>query len=537
MAAIACAVAVVTAVAAQRAQGKRTNLLPTIWRLVTAFVLGALLSAWYVAPALLESRYVAIGQEGANGYTQHFATWSNLFVWRFPYPYPSAADPTVPLSAWLVIPALGAIVLFFQRRKGISGTRVAATVVAVTLSLLLVSLWLTTAGSAWLWRLLAPILSRLQFPWRWQAIMALTVAVALALLAHTLLKGRSRAVVRVAAFSATTVVAMYTLGAAPWPARDAAPVDVSRAAMWAFDAAQGQVGATWTAEFLPRWVTEQRWAIGREPSDSAKLLPEGPVAATATLVDDGYLRTTYALDSPAEFDLRFNRFYYPAWSVRVDGARVAKQPVSSMGLLAARVAAGARTVAVQWSATPAVWLGRILTLLGWLAGLLLILRLNAARTWALIGWAALAILLLAGSSGITARSLPVQPSSADFGPVQLAGMAASPARAGSEAALNLHWFVQEQSGDLTTFIHLLAADGTILTQVDAPLAGQYTPAARLAPGMLVRVTQLLPIPANLAPGTYALRLGLYPAGEPEQPLQPAGGGAPYVTTLDIEVLP
>jgi hypothetical protein len=33
--------------------------------------------------------------------------------------------------------------------------------------------------------------------------------------------------------------------------------------MWDEDAAAGQVGATWTGEFLPLTVTEQRWALGR----------------------------------------------------------------------------------------------------------------------------------------------------------------------------------------------------------------------------------------------------------------------------------
>ncbi len=535
MAASACAVTVATVVVTQAAQGKRSETGAPLLRLMWAFALGLLLSAWYWAPALLETRYVALGQDATTGYTNHFAQWGNLLEWRVPYIYPTAADPTVPLPAWLVIPALGVILILFQRRKGVSGAVILKTAAVTTTGLLLVTFWLTTASSAWVWRVFAPLLSRLQFPWRWQAILALAVAVALALLLQPLLKGRSRIVVRIVTLAGTIFVTTYTLAAAPW-ANGATIPDVTRAAMWAFDAAQGQVGATWTAEFLPRWVTEQRWAIGREPSDGAPSAAL-PVDARATLVNDGYLHAAYQVRSPTGMELRFNRFYYPAWAISVDGARMAKQPVGNLGLLAAPIPSGDRTVALRWAATPAVWLGRVLTALGWLLGLWYIWHLRAWRMAALVGWLAVGLLLLAGSSGITARSLPVQAADADFGPVQLAGMAAVPTRAGADAALAFHWLVQEQSGDLVTFIHLLAPDGALLAQVDAPLAGDYAPADRLAPGTLVRIEQRLHVPHTVAPGVYALRVGLYPAGQPDAPLQPVGSDTPYSTALRLEVLP
>lgn len=536
MATVACVVAVGAAVVAQIAQGRRGDLSGPLLRMGGAFVLGVLLSAWYTAPALLEAGNVAIGADASSGYANHFAQWGSLFDWRFPYTYPAAADPTIPLPAWMVIPALGVILLSIQRPGGGKGVITPATMAAATLSPLLVTAWLTTAGSAPAWRLLEPLLSRLQFPWRWQAILSLAVAVALALIMHALVTRRPLTVVRVAALLAAVFVTTYTLTGVPWSSGAEGPGEISRAAMWAFDAAHGQVGATWTAEFLPRWVTEQRWAIGREPSDGPPP-PAAPVEAEATLVADGYLQAAYQVRSPTGVALRFNRFYYPAWAIHVDGARIPNQPVGTLGLLAAAIPSGARTVALTWSATPAVWLGRGLSTLGWLCGLLLILRTRRWRAGALAAWAALGLLLLGGSSGVTARNLPVQPITADFGPVQLAGMAAQPARAGADAPIALHWLAQEQNGDLTTFVHLLAPDGTILAQVDAPLAGPYMPTSRLEPGTIVRVEQMLPIPTDVAPGTYTLRIGLYPAGVPERPLTPAGSETPFITSLALEVRP
>ncbi len=303
MAAGATVVVVLAVLIAQRVQGKRTAAGPALLRLAWAFALGLLLSAWYSVPALLEASNVAIGQMRDSGYTNHFAEWGSLFAWAFPYPYPGAANATVPLPAWLVLPALAAILLLLQRRKGVKGAAATAMTVVATVSLLLVTLWLMTASSAWVWRVFAPLLSRLQFPWRWQAIMAAAVAVALALILHALLKGQGRTAVRVIALVAAAFVTAYTVTAAPW-AGDANLPDLSRAAMWEFDAAQGQVGATWTGEFLPRWVTEQRWAIGRAPSDPAESLSEtqqgDPSEASVTLLDDGYLHAQYAICGAVE---------------------------------------------------------------------------------------------------------------------------------------------------------------------------------------------------------------------------------------------
>ncbi len=120
-------------------------------------------------PALLESAWVGIGADPAStGYTIHLANWRNLFVWSPIYAYPEAADPTVPLPGYL--PALlvaGLLLVPLARRSGLLqplGIGLFSTAVAI---------WLTTDASAFLWHATAPVLGKLQFPWRWQTIVAL----------------------------------------------------------------------------------------------------------------------------------------------------------------------------------------------------------------------------------------------------------------------------------------------------------------------------------------------------------------------------
>ncbi len=89
------------------------------------------------------------------------------------------------------------------------------------------------------------------------------------------------------------LVAYATLGLSTTPASGSA-ADITTAGMWAFDSQNGQVGASWTGEFLPNTVTEQRWAIGRAPSDgsSAAALPRVEMSALPQKI--GYDAAAYA---------------------------------------------------------------------------------------------------------------------------------------------------------------------------------------------------------------------------------------------------
>jgi hypothetical protein len=64
--------------------------------------------------------------------------------------------------------------------------------------------------------------------------------------------------------------------------------------------------------------------------------------------------------------------------------------------------------------------------------------------------------------------------------------------------------------DYTVFVHLVAPDGTIVAQSDAqPSWVVPWPTSHWLPGHTVLDGHRLPLPANLAPGRYQVRAGLY----------------------------
>lgn len=71
--------------------------------------------------------------------------------------------------------------------------------------------------------------------------------------------------------------------------------------------------------------------------------------------------------------------------------------------------------------------------------------------------------------------------------------------------------VHETPEDYTVFVHLVAPDGTLVAQQDRqPLAG-FAPTHTWLPGQRVTDEFSLALPANLAPGSYEVRAGLYTA--------------------------
>lgn len=89
---------------------------------------------------------------------------------------------------------------------------------------------------------------------------------------------------------------------------------------------------------------------------------------------------------------------------------------------------------------------------------------------------------------------------------------AGQARPGQALELTLYWHSQgRQNRDWTVFVHLVDADDAIVAHVNGmPRQGQF-PMGQWDAGDWVEDSHTLALPADLPPGTYHLRVGLYDA--------------------------
>jgi hypothetical protein len=89
-------------------------------------------------------------------------------------------------------------------------------------------------------------------------------------------------------------------------------------------------------------------------------------------------------------------------------------------------------------------------------------------------------------------------------------------RAESTLSVILYWqSLAPMSRDYTVFLHLMDQEGSMVAQIDEqPQQGDY-PTSFWRTGEQIRDMHIFPLPSTLAPGTYALHVGLYclPSGE------------------------
>ena len=483
-------------------------------------VAGIAIAMVQIVPSIWEARWIKLGITASDfGFRRHLAGWADLLTMAPVFPYPDAAKPTVPLPGYVII-ILGIALVVWLFWRAMPGRKY------LTLALVIsgTTLFLTTKASSPVWHGLLPLMGRLQFPWRWQAPFSLAFVCVVAPLLEAAWATACR---RNPAYNwwltiASALLVSYTsayaiLGLTPRPASYTA-FDLTVEQMWRFDADHGQVGATWSAEFLPRWVSEQRWALGRAPSIAETSGVAGPITFTALPLAQGYLHDTWLIVAPQPVTLRLHRFYYPAWQITADGRRVFAYPDGPMGLLTFDLEAGTHRVEIQFAITLAVRIG-------WLCSgvTLLSLALSALRSYGrlglLIGLVTIALLTAMIWNPLEKKIYP-QPIGADYGPVRLEAIAIGETSPGELLPVRLYWSIQERTGSLTAFVHVAGQDGQLITQRDEPLSGSYTPAERWHPGMVLDYTHQVPLPADMRSGNYTIYVGLYPSGQPEAPLRP-----------------
>lgn len=163
---------------------------------------------------------------------------------------------------------------------------------------------------------------------------------------------------------------------------------------------------------------------------------------------------------------------------------------------------------------------------------------KAGEEW--VGDVRLAIYAVSPLAGPTAP-VPPTPSGATFAALDgenivLHEFTAWPvaARPGDVVGVRLLW-----SADATparrykVFLHLLAADGRLMAQRDGEPGGGSRPTTGWAAGEVVSDNHGLLLPADLPPGAYTLRLGLYDAFDPAARLPVAGEDGLTLATITV----
>jgi hypothetical protein len=479
--------------------------------LFLALGLAASLTAFYWLPVLAESRYVGLAHDVSSGYRDHLLPWRDLVSWSFAYAY--GAEPGVPTTyplgpaQLLILGAAGVQLCCRHRRRW---------PLFFFGGLTLFSALMLTETSLPVWLVFERGLAFLQYPWRFQVLTTLGIA----FLGGALLEGwtrSSRSARAIGGGLLLVAVAVWAL----WrlPVTSTTP-DLSIEAMWQMEREIGQVGTTWTGEYLPIWVAEQRWALSHpapEPVPDDATLPAGQVQ----LARVGYTSYTLRVVSPQATSLVLHQFHYPGWQAlgRAAGLPSESRPDGPLGLARLDLPPGPDRITVRLAPTLTQRVGTLVSLLTALTvASVLVIPIRAPRpagqwllaaAYGLLLCLLLAHLLLPNGS----RHAVVRVNANLEDRVELLSFTTDKKayHPGDTVSVTLYWHsLRRLDQNYKAFVHLTDAAMTRQpAQHDGDPGGGFTPTTRWLPGEIVPDRHALLLPRDLPPGIYRLWGGLY----------------------------
>ncbi|MBN1640616.1 MAG: hypothetical protein JXA09_05210 [Anaerolineae bacterium] len=396
---------------------------------------------------------------------------------------------------------------------------------------LILSTALITPLSRPLWAHL-PVLSLVQFPWRFLSVQAFFGA----LVVGALVDGVEQSwelVAPVAVLLAAAAVGGLRPEYVAIENRDLTP---QRLAL--FESFTTNIGTTIRGEYLPAAVEPRPYASavtlnrGQQPAPVAL---EGELAR-ATLVRRDARGEEWEIEVvTAQAQIAFHTHDYPGWTATIDGAPIAIAPLAGSGRIAASAPQGTHTVALRLGRTPVQWAADLLALSALLAIVVLLaplprrLRVRRWRRAVLVagGGCALLAALWAWGSAKGAVRYADDDLSMDFDRMPLLHHNPDGINWGDRAQLDGYTYPETVHAGSTLEVALRWARPAAATTARVSLVTPATPHHELqpAPSPLASVERAidanivayaLPVPEDAAPGPYYLAVRVY-AGVEELP--------------------
>lgn len=514
------------------------------WALLAALVLGLGLAAFFWLPVIWERNAVnlntLLGQGDNFDFHTHFLSVWELLSMSLKLDWGSS-EPlfrfNLGVAQWLLA-GLGMVLWLLNRVR----QRAHLTYFVLASAGLI---FLMLPASAFVWENL-PFLPYFQFPWRMlgatSAMLAVLGGAGMSGVAGLLAEKRRWVGVITAVFIALSLLfALPLTQVSPWP--DFGDVFTERMSL--IELKGRWLGTTSTADYVPATVD----TIPRRNSDMVRAFAEGkpldrvnratlPEGATVISEEISPLHFRYTVDASQEFPLRLFLFEFPGWMVKVDGEPAKTELGRPEGFIVAWVPQGEHVVEVYFGTTPARTLAWVLTALSLLAIVLLAWVWRKDETvsvglpvvaepfgwsdWLVLGTVLgittviLLILEPTGSLHYQSQNYMVEPAQqhllANFDDqIVLIGYdtSAETAQPGDTLKIALYWQAQRPLDiNYQSFLHILAADGTLVAQSDHLNPGEF-PTRRWPTDKYVRDEHTVVLPEDLPAGDYLVKAGLW----------------------------
>ena len=464
-----------------------------------AIILGLALSAFYWLPALAELNLALVGPGSlARFLVSRLVTLADFFAPALAYVYVpqtevlkhSAGFPQTSL-------ALFSIFLLVVIRNSPLAIRNHHIFFFITL---VASIIMTLDFSAPLWYAI-PTLRFMQFPWRFQILVGISVAFLIGVWVHWL--KHFRIIVPAFAF-ALMALSITNLPVRAFPLTDA-QIDLTRTSD--SDYVLAQMGWGWTREFVPATVRDSE-NVSTPIAKANVVVREWHTLPRVQVKQNDSQTHTFHTNTSESFELSLAQFYFPRWQAYIDGTRADTYPRGTLGLATVNVPPGEHTITFRFENT----------LLRDVASFISALALFAIAVWWFVehrrialGIFVVAILLFAIFVTQPRAPAPIAISANLDNQAMLVGYASE--RMDNSLRVTLYWLaLNEMQNDYTSFVHLLDETDAVIAQHDGQPNQGLMPTTRWLAGEIIPDRHVITFD-GIAPHHFRLAAGMYLANE------------------------
>ena len=418
---------------------------------------------------------------------------------------------------------------------------------------LIVSTFLITPLARPLWAHL-PVLSLVQFPWRFLSVQAFFGALVVAELAERLPRPWW---ITTGGTALLLVAAVSNLRPEYLPVD---PRDLTPERLGLFELFTGNIGTTIRGEYLPVAVEPRPYASPVSLNRWQRLPPvvlQGEVTGTALLSGDGTREQWQVKAASGGARIAFYTLYFPGWRAAVDGERSQIQALSSSGLIELDVPEGGHVVALELGRKPLQWAADLLSLASLAGALVLLFRASYTRVthpWRHTAFGLAAAALVLGILWLTGHVFAAPANAAanddlsmDFDRMPFLHHNPQGIQWDDRALLTSYTYPDSVAGGeaLSVQLHWAQVEPNLVGRVSLllPCAPhpelQPTPPPLAQSGVLLReetTTHLLAVPEDAPSGLYYLALQIFDGESKIRPVDAQGHtlGTTYLRPVWID---
>lgn len=313
---------------------------------ICAFLLGLMLSAFYWLPAITESRYIILNQVDfiINTYKNHFLTISQLIgfqsvSWGF-------RPPLLGISLFLGTTA-SLVILIFKPKICLFKVNKVDSFIKFSIFAFFFSLLMASSLGKVFWEVLAPFLKYIQFPWRFLTLATFFGVISTAFFISVFKSIWVRITVGIILCIPLFILQKDYLR----------PIGYNYISKYTADDPCGTAG--WSDEYIPIWVKKCRLK-----SDQIPLLriSNGNLLVKKSNIDKHSRK--YELKTTGKGTVTFDKYYFPGWSITIDGEKTQSIISSNSGMIAIKVPDGNHDISLNFIDTPIRSTANLISFLG-----------------------------------------------------------------------------------------------------------------------------------------------------------------------------